>query len=227
MNSLVRATWALLAGVMVLLLVFLAYYALPFRSETYAWNQRIEAEVLTPQGPVTATVVQGTRVKYYPNGLFATGTDTEWTFTGEALLVDLGEALGPRRYLFGLYAGTAYAAQDPGEKGLTRRELLQRNAALADGEPLEIRLALWVGFADVNDPDSVFHVDAANLAARYGEGYRMIRQSRQITADPVTKGPIRAALPWLRSLDHEIKLALPDGRIQTLHKSMFDTEISK
>lgn len=225
MNSLVRATWALLAGVIVLLLVFLAYYALPFRSETYAWNKRIEAEVLTPQGPVTSTVVQGTRVKYYPNGLFATGTETEWTLTGEALLVDLGEALGPRRYLFGLYAGTAYAAQDPGEKGLTKRELLQRNAALADGEPLEIRLALWVGFADVNDPESVFHVDAANLAASYGEGYRMIRQTRQITADPVTTGRIRAVLPWLRSLDHELELALPDGRIQTLHKSMFDTEI--
>lgn len=222
MIGLVRARWAIFSGLILLMLGYLVWYNLPFRSETYTWHERILVEVSTPQGPVTSAVVQGLRVKYYPNGLFATGTETVWELAGEALLVDLGEALGPRRYLFGLFAGTEYQAPDPAEKGLTKRERFQRNAALVDGKPHEIRLSLWVGFADVNDPDSMFFVDSTNLAKSYGEGYSMIGQTRQVTADPVTAGKIRAVLPWLNSRKPLPELVLPDGRIRAIHGIMFD-----
>ena len=58
---------------------------------------------------------------------------------------------------------------------------------------------MLVTFADVNDPASVMLVDAANLAATFGPGYRLQSITLEITDEKVTKGEVEEVLGWINS----------------------------
>ncbi len=190
------------------LLLYVCWAKSPFYFKTYRWHQRIQAEIITPAGPVSAAVVQGVRIRYYPNGLFATGTEVESRLTGEALVVDLGAALGPRRYLFALLPNAGIAQSVFHE---LRGHKMKRGAYLGlirdqlGKEPTAFDGLRWVGFDDVADPTSVFAVDGANLAASYGEGYALTRLTFQITDVPLTEGRVEEVLGWLRGHKGRLK----------------------
>lgn len=199
MIAFIRARWGFIAGLMALTLLYGCFYNSPFRTETYAWHQRIQAEVSTPQGPVQGAVVQAVRFTYYPNGMFAAGTETDSKLTGEALVVDLGEALGPRRYLFALLStpNAAFGAFDHLFQGRMKKgaklRLITEQISQAPQPYDSLR---WVGFADVNDPKTVFAVDPTNLSTSYGEGYALTSVTFQITDSPSTDGGVEKALSW-------------------------------
>ena len=167
--------------------------------ETYSWHQRIQVEISTPNGPVSASVVQGMKIKYYPNGLFATATETDSKLTGEALVVDLGAELGPRRYLFALLPGPGLARNvffDLREKGMSTGRYLALIADQNGKQPKSFDGLRWVGFADFSDPKSVFAVEPEDLAASYGKGYALTDLTLQITDAPLTSGEVEKVLGW-------------------------------
>jgi len=171
----------------------------PFYGETYSWHQRIQAEVSTPTGLVTAAVVQGMKITYYPNGLFATGTETDPKLTGEALVVDLGAELGPRRYVFALLPGPGLARSVFHDLRVGRMDTGTFLGLIEDQigkTPTKIDGLRWVGFEDFSDPKSVFAVDPENLAASYGEGYALTRLTLQISDEPLTRGEVEKVLGW-------------------------------
>ncbi len=167
--------------------------------ETYSWHQRIQVEISTPDGPVSASVVQGMRIKYYPNGLFAGATETDSKLTGEALVVDLGAELGPSRYLFALLPGPGLARSvfsDLIEYGTNTGRYLSLIVDQKGKPPKSFDGLRWVGFADFTDPKSVFAVDPKDFAASYGEGYALTSLTLQITDKPLTSGEVEKVLNW-------------------------------
>lgn len=224
-----------------LLLCYSCWTKSPFYGETYRWHQRIQAEVSTPTGLVTAAVVQGMKITYYPNGLFATGTETDPKLTGEALVVDLGVELGPRRYVFALLPGPGLARSVFRNLRVGRMDTGRFLGLIEDQigkTPTKIDGLRWVGFEDFSDPKSVFAVDPANLAASYGEGYALTRLTLQITDDPLTRGEVEKVLGWLRKVGQErstlkgkpeegLVSEQPDAQLYLIAPSRFSTELYK
>jgi len=59
---------------------------------------------------------------------------------------------------------------------------------------------LLVTFSDVDDPKSLQKLDPDNLAAIFGEGYKLKSITLEITDEPVTKGRVEQVLGWWNSL---------------------------
>jgi hypothetical protein len=54
-------------------------------------------------------------------------------------------------------------------------------------------------FGDVNVPSSVMEVDRHNLPASLGQNVSWAKVTLEVTDEPVTKGVIKAKLPWLEA----------------------------
>jgi hypothetical protein len=59
------------------------------------------------------------------------------------------------------------------------------------------RQLLFVAFADEQIPNTVFQVDAYDMAATLGPGVNLVSIELEVTKEPVTTGQIVKRLPWL------------------------------
>lgn len=67
---------------------------------------------------------------------------------------------------------------------------------------------MLVRFENINDPTTVVRVDPNNLAASYGDGYRLSAIKVEITTAPLTLG-IRERLNWLEAVGRERPSLIP------------------
>ena len=83
---------------------------------------------------------------------------------------------------------------DPDESWAKIETLRETHAINPDDYPL------LVTFTDINNPTSVKEVNPADLAATFGQGYRLKDITLEITDEKVTEGIAEATLPWLKNL---------------------------
>ncbi len=175
------------------------------RLPTYRYRMTVEVE--TPEGLKTGSSVIEVRTTNSPAfpGPEAGGTRTR--VKGEAVIVDLGEA----GLLFALLRGQSgdvdaagfYAADtllgirmNTGSAEDRREKIRRLMAVERKGEIRPNRYPMLVRFRDIDDPTTVERVDPDNLAASFGEGYRLRRITVAITDDRVSEG-IEERLDWL------------------------------
>lgn len=186
---------------------------------------RLTVDVDTPAGAKSASGILSVR----PNRNYGgTGSGSSLPQTsGDALFVDLGDGKN-------IVALLAYGANGANFEdasflptrvyGAADRRIGFRDIKTLAGRPaVSVPEPLWpvfVSFADANDPKSARRVNAGDLAAPLGAGFRLRGLSLDVVAngfwpidfggvfgEPVTRG-IEARLPWLKS---------PDGAAAALH----------
>ncbi|WP_296679381.1 hypothetical protein [Novosphingobium sp.] len=172
------------------------------------YRYKLIVEVETPEGPITGFAVR--QVDWSAGRRITPEASTaSMAHAGEAAIVDLPG----REMLFALMSPDGQetprlafgsARQTTGSDRLLKVLTRPSRAEATYGESGYPRL---VRFVDPNDPKTVELVDPANLAATFGEGYRLSRITAQIVDEPVTER-IAARLKWLeqyrdRMLDGE------------------------
>jgi hypothetical protein len=183
----------------------------------FSWRQKLTVEVETPDGVKIAESVGKVHVTTNPPWAFGGGGHigglTFPSFKGEAPFVKLEH----ERYLFALLANEAWRATSVIHEDNSKMSGVKRYAAIeamGPSAPFVVSRKNWprfVTFKDINDPSSVQAVDKDNLAATFGEGYRIKSVTLQITNERMTCGGIKKILPWLD--DYYDKML--DGR--TIH----------
>jgi hypothetical protein len=169
-------------------------FALGGCGEKVSWKQKLTVTVETPEGIKTGQAVQRVRSTYTGPSTIG-GNEVQYSMTGEAVVVSLAEG----RYLFGLLSGPELARGAFGDRlPAGRLEYLQSMRTLKGAIATLLRddYPLLVTFADIADPASVQRVDPDDLAASFGPGYRLQSITLEITDEPVTEGPVEAALAW-------------------------------
>jgi hypothetical protein len=182
----------------------------------YRWHQKLTVAVETPDGVKTGSAV--TRVSALWGRQLLSGNGVAFGVMGEATVVELPNG----QYLFALVsnqstrsdgflilateyvANEAFSEQLSGGKPLvaddTRSELFEKLQVFRGSRTLpRDQYPLLVTFKDINDPTSVKLVDPANLAATFGQGYRLKSVTLEITDEDLTKGRVEKLLPWLNS----------------------------
>ncbi len=191
--------------------IMLGLYGLfKYHFPAYSWNQKLTVEVETPDGLVTGSAVTRVIWKFGPPKLSVISHPSVGYALGDATVVDLGDG----RYLFAPLrgAGSNPVGEPPryivkeffrtGAGPLARDVVpdVYRRRGLASGV---ITLSpdnypLLVRFDELNDPASVKKVDPNNLAASFGEGFKLKRITVEVTSENVTKGIVLQILPWLK-----------------------------
>ena len=164
-----------------------------------------------------------------PYGVKRSSSVTEWVFWevsipargtphklyGEALYLDLGAGARP---LIALMTSHLHEKKHigviwdwPGDYVLDRlyhpnwsdKDFMEVISRLAKNRgPRSItpeELPDLVTFADVNDPNSVIEVDPNNLQETLGRDITWNEITLEMTDEPITKGIIKAKLPWLQA----------------------------
>ncbi len=175
-----------------------------------AWHQKLNVEIETPTGPITATNVVG--VKFRGNIKIWGSMDNPRTrLKGEAIYVDLDGK--PLFVLLGgagdlMYWTLKRTRNDIGAYSQSIRRIKHQTS------PIAVPRKLWpamVTFGDVNDPSSVRAVDPDDLTATFGAGYAITGVTVQSTDEPVTEGVVEQVLGWLGPYP-EPGLCKPTGR---------------
>jgi hypothetical protein len=81
--------------------------------------------------------------------------------------------------------------QNLGAKYGILQELREKRTVPSGSRPL------LVTFGNINDPASVKEVKPGDLAATFGQGYRLSSITLEITDEAVTEGTMQKLLPWL------------------------------
>ncbi len=167
---------------------------------------KMVVEVETPEGLRTGSAVR--EVSYVHASPLAIFTKDGVWVEGEAVAVDLpGE-----RTLFAVLQSADgnldYSARLPEWLMNWRREgdIYTEPIELYPGVPTDTRprlsldgkRPLLVSFRDRRDPTSVLRVEPTNIAAQFGDGFRLRSINVSATDDAVTK-KIRPLLPWVAS----------------------------
>jgi hypothetical protein len=180
------------------------------KSESYRY--KLTVEVNTPEGVKrTSNVVE---VQFSSVSVPARGVMHE--LNGEALYLDLGGGRRPLivsivNRLHPRYGNDVRWSRDggPSESLLSELygaqlkgdDLLEKISSLsAKRGSHEIRpddLPDLLTFGDVNVPSSVMEVDRHNLPASLGQNVSWAKVTLEVTDEPVTKGVVKAKLPWL------------------------------
>jgi hypothetical protein len=164
------------------------------------WRQKTHIVVETPQGQVTGdSVVQAAAKERSGMETLGAGAGTTGGIQGEAVVVNLGG-----KYLFALldsedwYKTYSVFANDLTREGKANYATAGREYPKIKGaRPIPPKLyPTLVTFTDLADPKSVKLVDPANLAATFGQGYRLKSVTLEITDEDVTKERIEKLLPW-------------------------------
>jgi len=164
--------------------------------EKWSWNEKITAEVQTPDGIVSgSSVIRRSLTHQDSNLLPPEARGASLGLSGEAVVVEVM----PGRYFFVLLEDlpNPFEVFFPGEAPVevaSRYETLREMRELARDQ-----YPLLVAFTDINDPTTVRKVDPDNLAATFGPGVSLKRITLEITDEEVTKGKVDALLPWLGS----------------------------
>jgi hypothetical protein len=199
-----------------LVLIGVIYAADQIRINRPDHKYRLTVEVETPAGLKTASSILSVR----PNRSYGgTGTGSSFPQTrGDALVLDLGEG----RNLIALLAyGDDGGNFDDSSFLPTRllgahdRRISFRNVKEFAGAPAvpvpQSQRPVFVSFANLADPKTARRVDAEQLEASFGRGYRLRDVSLSIVpngfwpidfggalGEPVTRG-IEQKLPWLKT----------------------------
>ena len=178
------------------------------------WHQRLTLVVNTPSGEVSGSAVIKVSTRFFDPPQVFGSAEVVYHFTGEAVVIEVL----PGKYLFALLGDPSelfYAAARDRFAGLSRREWLSEIPKQT--EPVELTgdlIPMLVTFDDVTKPETVREVDPADLEATFGPGYVLGPVTLAITGEPVTEGPVEAALVWLNNI-------WPDGldgsRFRTAH----------
>lgn len=122
---------------------------------------------------------------------------------GEAVTVDLGEG----KYLFALlrYVRNPEYIENLATRSLynTTKRVWVKEAfrrVVTSQKTIVVPRKLYpllATFEDVKDPKTVKEVNPDNLAASFGEGYRLKAITLDITDEPVTTGKVKKVLEWL------------------------------
>ena len=209
---------------------------------SYDWHQKLTVEVETPDGVKSGSAV--TSVSWWKNEFFKDGAAYQTKYQGEAVVVDLGSG----RYLFALLrpprddeeyiANLATRALYDTKERTWGDEAFKRVMVTKDLIKVpEIVYPLLVTFADISDPKSVQKVDAANLAASFGAGYKIKSITLEITSEEVTAGKVEELLGWLKQVGIDRPTLIPNPPpdrstasnpdIQYLSPGEFSTELYK
>ncbi len=169
--------------------------------DRYSWNQKLTVTVQTPEGEKSGSaVVQAKTVHAY---LLGAGESYLIRIRGEATVVDLGGG----KYLFALLQNKTenlanYVFTRAGKLKANKNAWAQLSSRKLRGAEAPVDPELYpmlVTFGDVARPESVMQVDPANLAASFGPGYALKAITLTITDEPVTKGNVVTALPWIKT----------------------------
>ena len=166
----------------------------------YEWHQKLTVTVDTPTGVKSGSSVLKMRLSNQRstfNPPEARGVS--FSLSGEAVVLELA----PGRYLFALLKGVPSLGEQLYPKMDVIESAKRLNNDKADGST-QVMLTpndypQIVTFADINDPASVKRVDATNLQATFGPGYRLIGVTLALTDEPVTKGRVQKVLSWLNN----------------------------
>ena len=175
------------------------------RLPTYRY--KITVEVETPEGLRTGSAVREVRSGCGPT---PSAVRASLRMRGEAVAIDLPNG----EQLFGLLIGGA-SAENLASITLSPQIVGQRKftesceqfdftvkalaASRLSGVVSPEDYPMFVRFLDIGDPMSVEAVDPENLAAAFGEGYRIERITVNTTNEPVSDG-IGDRLPWLAEI---------------------------
>jgi hypothetical protein len=194
------------------------------------WNQKLTVTIMTPNGEVSGSSVTRTKLQFAEDTWLTAGSQYQGNYGGEAVIVELA----PNKYLF---APTderlitlvlkvfidPYAAASPKKEQANQVEAMRAKKTLAADDYPKL-----VTFTDINDPKSVKLVDAANLAATFGTGYRLKSITLEITDEPETKGKAEQVLPWLKTVTSNLdgsKYSSPQlGLSNNINVGNFSTE---
>ncbi len=171
----------------------------------WRWHQKMTVEVEVNGKIITGPAV--TSIHWWPNFFSGGWGGASWhsKVKGEAVKVDLGEG----KYLFALLSYTRnheYTANLATRSlyDTTKRVWIKEafNSVLTRQKPIVVPRKVYpllVTFEDVKDPKTVKKVDPDNLAASFGEGYRLKAITLDITDESVSKGKIDNILACLVS----------------------------
>lgn len=176
---------------------------------TYSWHEKMTVTVSTPDGEKSGYAVRSITVVNTPAPLAEIG-GREITLKGEAVTVDVGGG----KYLFALlgapagWAGAIYNAVTPGAKG-GFSEMDRWASSLRGKGAFELPISKYptlVTFDDINDPASVERLNAEDLAATFGEGYKLKYITLEITRERMSLGQVQAILDWI--IDRKARLGI-------------------
>ena len=212
-----RFVGSLICGILVLILSGCG----PSAEDQAELHYRLKVEVDTPQGVRSGSSVIWVKAVRNPNWVNPEGRGIRTLFRGEAVAIDLPNG----RTLFALLRSVSGNRDAPAEWPVTSfDDILDPQADFVDnvkqlsqvtrsdvmrplpkteytlpngGEDIPV-LPLLVTFKNINDPGSVVRVDADDLAASFGAGYRLKAITAEISSGPVTTG-IEKKLDWLNS----------------------------
>ncbi len=167
----------------------------------HTYRYKLTVEVETPDGLRTGSAVREVTWQDGPQ-ITPEASMAGMSQKGEAVTVELPKG----KLLFALLSPSGH--ETPKLAFGSSRQTKKSNTTPVELSPLEKSEAVYgesgyprlVTFADINDPKSVAKVDPANLAASFGEGYRLKYITAQISEEPVTTG-IEERLSWLRKLN--------------------------
>ena len=203
MARILQAAWLALAALML-------PACTAAEDEAPDYRYRLTVEVETPEGLKTGSSV--IQVEQALGGAASAGGQIYYRVRGEAVAVDLPGG----RTLFALlrsdndieWSARVVQMLAPKIKGEPWKQSFD-NVLLVKGSievprmwPANVTLPersaypMMVTFGDLADPTSVTEVDSDDLAATFGESFRVKRITVELTDDPVTTG-IETRLIWL------------------------------
>jgi hypothetical protein len=169
------------------------------------WRQKITVSVNTPAGVAEGSAV--TSIEWSENRVFKDGARWHLDYTGEAVVVNIGDG----KHLFALLrsARAAHGYSDdigrmgPISLGMTINQggTFKKHIGKIDIKP-EL-YPMLVAFGDLKDPASVFEVKPGELDKHFGVGVSLASITLEITNEPVTEGKLASVLPWLNEYDQK------------------------
>lgn len=178
------------------------------KRETFRYKMTVEVE--TPAGIKSAFAVRQINHSTPGSGPALGESKPQWSVKGEAVAVDVA----PEKTLFALlvgangeadYAGRYldFLLKEQGKKQGGVLDLYPAKPALRAPQVTDM-LPMLVTFRDVNDPSSVVKVNPDDLAASFGQGYRLKSIIAQVTDELVTTGQISRFSWWSAYKDKQL-----------------------
>lgn len=205
-----------------------------FIGTSFEWRQEITLHVKTPDGPRSASSVQQMKVKYFPDGMFAAGTERVYELQGEAVVLELGQG----RVLFALIGSDEMAERtywdlwDRDYRGKMLQIVTRQIGKPARVIPRKYYPRL-VTFSDLNDPTSVSLVEPDDLAASFGEGYAFEKITIAVTHEQETEGFVKEVLGedffrrWVGTYRAALERGVRDPFFDTLAGQLNRSHFSK
>lgn len=186
------------------------------------YNYKITVEVETPEGLVSGYAVRNVEIRWNSNYNLPEARGARRSFVGEAVAIDLpnGETL------FSLVSEKSMSvdqfllsrSENPDPKNRVEdfekqlENMVANKSKILDISRLNPNTAnsgrsavpQFVRFADISDPKSIELVDPDDLAATFGDGYKLKRITIQITDDRVTSGISRRFSWWNQYQDLQL-----------------------